>query len=131
MKAYVLIKTRAGEIKDVVKQLRRVEGVTEAHMTFGPYDAVAVVETTDVAKLGAITASGIQPIPGRRADADVFGGGHLAAGISRLASGSGIAGCLKSRRGPSARASFHLSVPAEEGECGLLRSTKDAIFYDA
>ena len=64
MKAYVLIKTRAGDIQDVVKQLRKLEGVTEAHMTFGPFDVVAEVETADVAKLGAITASGIQPIPG-------------------------------------------------------------------
>jgi len=64
MKAYVLIKIRAGEVKDVVRSLCKVEGVTEAHMTFGPYDAVAVVETADIAKLGAITASAIQPIPG-------------------------------------------------------------------
>lgn len=64
MKAYVLIKTRAGDIKEVVKRLRKLEGVTEAHMTFGPFDVVAEVETEDVAKLGAITASGIQPIPG-------------------------------------------------------------------
>jgi DNA-binding Lrp family transcriptional regulator len=33
-------------------------------MTFGPYDAVAVVETTDIAKLGSIIALEIQPIPG-------------------------------------------------------------------
>jgi len=64
MKAYVLIRIRAGEVKDVVRALRKVDGVTEAHMTFGPYDAVAVVETSDIAKLGAITASAIQPIPG-------------------------------------------------------------------
>jgi DNA-binding Lrp family transcriptional regulator len=64
MKAYVLVKVRAGEVKEVVANLRNVEGVVEAHMTFGPYDAVAVVETQDVAKLGAITASKIQPIPG-------------------------------------------------------------------
>ena len=64
MKAYVLIKTRAGDIKEVVANLRKLKGVTEAHMTFGPYDAVAEVETADVATLGAITASGIQPIPG-------------------------------------------------------------------
>ena len=64
MKAYVLIKIRAGEVKDVVRSLCKVEGVIEAHMTFGPYDAVAVVETADIAKLGAITASAIQPIPG-------------------------------------------------------------------
>lgn len=64
MKAYVLIKIRSGEVKEVVRSLRKVNGVTEAHMTFGPYDAVAEVETADVAKLGAITASMIQPIPG-------------------------------------------------------------------
>jgi DNA-binding Lrp family transcriptional regulator len=64
MKAYVLIKIHAGEVKDVVRSLRKVNGVIEANMTFGPYDAVAVVETTDIAKLGTITASAIQPIPG-------------------------------------------------------------------
>ena len=64
MKAYVLIKIRAGEVKEVVKQLRKVTGVVEAHMTFGPYDAVAVVETPDISRLGAVTASAIQPIPG-------------------------------------------------------------------
>ena len=64
MKAYVLIKIRSGDVKSVVDSLRKVTGVLEAHMTFGPYDAVAVVETTDIAKLGSITASEIQPIPG-------------------------------------------------------------------
>ena len=64
MKAYIMIKIRAGEVKEVVHQLRKVNGVVEAHMTFGPYDAVAVVETADIARLGAITASEIQPIPG-------------------------------------------------------------------
>jgi DNA-binding Lrp family transcriptional regulator len=64
MKAYVMIKIRAGEVRDVVNNLRKVNDVVEAHMTFGPYDAVAVVETADIAKLGAITALEIQPIPG-------------------------------------------------------------------
>ncbi len=64
MKAYIMIKIRTGEVKEVVQQLRKLNGVVEAHMTFGPYDAVAVVETTDIAQLGAITASEIQPVPG-------------------------------------------------------------------
>ena len=64
MKAYVLITARAGTVRGVVKALREIEGVIEAHATFGPYDAVAVVETSDVAGLGDLTASGIQPIPG-------------------------------------------------------------------
>ena len=64
MKAYILIKVRAGDLKDVVHHLRKVENVVEAHMTFGPYDAIAVVETEDIAKLGKVTAVEIQPIPG-------------------------------------------------------------------
>ena len=64
MKAYVLVTVRAGEVREAVKALRAIPGVVEAHATFGPYDAVAVVETQDVAQLGDITASSIQPIPG-------------------------------------------------------------------
>jgi DNA-binding Lrp family transcriptional regulator len=64
MKAFVLIKVRAGDVKDVVTQLRKIDDIAEAHMTFGPYDAVAVVDTADIAKLGRITALEIQPIPG-------------------------------------------------------------------
>ncbi|NWG34711.1 MAG: Lrp/AsnC ligand binding domain-containing protein [Chloroflexi bacterium] len=64
MKAYVLIKIRAGEVKDVVRQLRKLENVIEAHMTFGPYDAVAVITSSDISGLGSLIASSIQPIPG-------------------------------------------------------------------
>lgn len=64
MKAYVLIKVRAGEVKDVIDQLRRIKNVKEVNMTFGPYDVVAVAETEDVAGMGRITALEIQPIPG-------------------------------------------------------------------
>ncbi|MDL1925291.1 Lrp/AsnC family transcriptional regulator, partial [Anaerolineae bacterium AMX1] len=56
MKAYILIKIRSGEVKAVVRQLRKVEGVVEAHMTFGPYDAVAIVDTADISQLGAVAA---------------------------------------------------------------------------
>jgi DNA-binding Lrp family transcriptional regulator len=64
MKAYILIKIRTGELKQVVRQLRRIETVKSAEMTFGPYDAIAVVENGDIGKLGMLIASEIQPIPG-------------------------------------------------------------------
>jgi len=64
MKAYILINIRTGEIHQVVRQLRRVEGVRDAQMTFGPYDAVALVEANDLNKIGHILATSIQPIPG-------------------------------------------------------------------
>lgn len=64
MKAYVLINTRTGEVRDVVRQLMKVEGVVEANMTFGPYDALAIIAANDINHLGKILASSIQPIPG-------------------------------------------------------------------
>jgi DNA-binding Lrp family transcriptional regulator len=64
MKAYMLINIRTGEIPEVVRNLRRIDSVSEAYMTFGPYDAVAVVNAKDVAHLGQLMSSVIQPIPG-------------------------------------------------------------------
>jgi len=64
MKAFILIEIRTGEIPEVVRQLQRIESVTEAYITFGPYDAVAVVSADDVSHLGRIMSSVIQPIPG-------------------------------------------------------------------
>jgi DNA-binding Lrp family transcriptional regulator len=64
MKAYVLIKIRAGEVGEVVTQLRKIDSIVEANMTFGPYDAVAILESDDLSAIGSLIASEIQPIPG-------------------------------------------------------------------
>lgn len=64
MKAYVLIHVRPGDIPEVARNLRRLESVQEAHMTFGPYDVVAVVQANDIVHLGSQIATQIQPIPG-------------------------------------------------------------------
>jgi DNA-binding Lrp family transcriptional regulator len=64
MKAFVLVKIRAGEVKNVVQQLCKTESVLEAYMTFGPYDAVAVIVANDLVSIGSLVASTIQPIPG-------------------------------------------------------------------
>lgn len=64
MKAYILINVRAGNISEVLSHLKRMEGVQEADMTFGPYDIVAVVKVNDLHHLGLMLAQGVQPIPG-------------------------------------------------------------------
>ncbi|UCD98513.1 MAG: Lrp/AsnC ligand binding domain-containing protein [Chloroflexota bacterium] len=64
MKAFIMIDIRTGEIPEVVRQLQQVEAVTEAYITFGPYDAVAVVSANDISHLGRIMSTIIQPIPG-------------------------------------------------------------------
>ena len=64
MKAYILIKIRSGEVKTVVNELRKLKDVVEANMTLGPYDAVVVMEASDIGLLGSLIASSIQSIPG-------------------------------------------------------------------
>ncbi|MEI7846296.1 MAG: Lrp/AsnC ligand binding domain-containing protein [Chloroflexota bacterium] len=64
MKAFVLINIRTGEIYDVIHQLQKIPQVKDVNMTFGPYDAVAIVEAKDIDDLGKILAGAIQPIPG-------------------------------------------------------------------
>ena len=64
MKAFVLINIRTGEVYDVIHQLQKIAQVKDVNMTFGPYDAVAVVESKDIDDLGKILAGSIQPIPG-------------------------------------------------------------------
>jgi DNA-binding Lrp family transcriptional regulator len=64
MKAYVMIKIRPGEVKEVVRRLRETAHVLEANMTFGPYDAVAVIDSDSLSGLGTLIASAIQPMPG-------------------------------------------------------------------
>ena len=54
MKAYVLVNIRAGDIAAVIGHMKRVEGVAEATMTFGPYDGVAIIEADDIKEIGRI-----------------------------------------------------------------------------
>lgn len=64
MKAYVMIHVRPGSVPEVVRNLRRLKGVMDAHMTFGPYDVVAIVQSNDINSLGPLIANEVQPIPG-------------------------------------------------------------------
>ena len=64
MKAYILIKIRAGELNQAVAELRKLPCVKSADVTFGPYDAVAVVEHEDINGIGSLLAKSIQPIAG-------------------------------------------------------------------
>jgi DNA-binding Lrp family transcriptional regulator len=64
MKAYVMITVRSGAILEVVNNLRRIDGVMDANMTFGPHDVVAVIQAENVHRIGRLIAADIQPIPG-------------------------------------------------------------------
>jgi DNA-binding Lrp family transcriptional regulator len=64
MKAIILIKMNAGDLRGALRDLKRLRSVAEAHLTFGPYDAIAIVHVDDLRALGRIVAREIQLIPG-------------------------------------------------------------------
>ena len=54
MKAIVLIKIDTGEIKQAFRDIQRIGAISEAYMTFGPYDAIAILHTDHLLTLGKI-----------------------------------------------------------------------------
>ncbi len=64
MKAIVLTKIRSGQVEEAYRLIRRLRFITEAYMTFGPFDIVAVLEAGELSEIGRVVASEIQPIPG-------------------------------------------------------------------
>lgn len=53
-KAFVLINTEIGSEADVLKDLKKVEGVEEAFSVYGVYDIIAKVSTDTMDKLKEI-----------------------------------------------------------------------------
>ena len=50
--AYVLVQISAADPSDVVEKIRGIEGVKQAHLTFGPTDCIAFIEVPDRDALG-------------------------------------------------------------------------------
>ena len=62
--AYVLISVEAGKTFDVLEEVRRVEGVLEAHAVTGEYDIIAKVEAVNLNDLGEKIVGEIHKIKG-------------------------------------------------------------------
>lgn len=58
--AFVLINTEIGAESEVLKQLRGIEGVEEAHAVYGVYDIVAKVKAETMDKLKEIVTWNIR-----------------------------------------------------------------------
>jgi DNA-binding Lrp family transcriptional regulator len=52
--AFVLINTEIGSEADVLKDLKKVEGVEEAHAVYGVYDIIARVKASTMDRLKEI-----------------------------------------------------------------------------
>jgi hypothetical protein len=64
MKAYVLAKVQTGQVGEALIQIRGIGTVTQADMTFGPYDLIATVVASDLNAIGRTIAWELQCVPG-------------------------------------------------------------------
>ena len=62
--AYIFVECAAGMAKDVVRKIAEIKGVKSCHAITGPFDVIALVESSDVRTLGDFSVSKIQGIPG-------------------------------------------------------------------
>ena len=64
MKAYILINIQIGMTVEVLRNLKSLTPIQNAEMTFGDYDAIAVVQVEDLHALAKLVSTEIQSVPG-------------------------------------------------------------------
>lgn len=62
--AYVLIEAQVGHAPAILRAIREVSGVREAHVITGPYSLIAILEAADTNGVGRLVADRIHSIPG-------------------------------------------------------------------
>jgi DNA-binding Lrp family transcriptional regulator len=64
VQAYILIQTEVGKAAQVAKEVRDIQGVTEAEDVTGPYDVIVRAEAKNVDELGKLVVAKIQGVDG-------------------------------------------------------------------
>lgn len=64
--AYVLVKTVSGKAFDVVKEVKKIQGIKTAHTVAGPVDLILFVTSNNMNTLGKLITGKIQAIEGVR-----------------------------------------------------------------
>ena len=63
-KAYVLIETQVGKTKQVIKDIRGLQGVVSVDAVTGSYDAIAIVQGATPNDIGELIVSKVHHIAG-------------------------------------------------------------------
>ena len=63
-KAYILIETAVGKTNDVTNALNSLDDVINVDAVTGPYDIIAIVNSTDLTTVGDLVTSNIHTITG-------------------------------------------------------------------
>ena len=63
-KAFILIETQVGRVKEVTSELRRLEGVVSCDVITGPFDVIALIESDDMASVADLVTGQVQSVHG-------------------------------------------------------------------
>jgi DNA-binding Lrp family transcriptional regulator len=63
-KAFILIETAAGRNKEIVANLKHLQGNNSVDYVTGPYDIIAIIEAENLNDVGDLVIQNIHPIPG-------------------------------------------------------------------
>ena len=63
-KAFILIETAVGKTREVADTLKSVGGMQSVNVVTGPYDVIAVIDTTDINAMGSLVTESIHTING-------------------------------------------------------------------
>ena len=64
VRAYILVETEVGKIKDVARDLQGLSGVEVVNAVTGPYDLIAVIDAPDLNAVGDVVTGKIHTISG-------------------------------------------------------------------
>ena len=63
-RAYLLVETAVGKTREVAGTLAGLEGIESVDVVTGPYDIIAVINTSDMAVVGNLVTGHIHTVPG-------------------------------------------------------------------
>lgn len=63
-RAFILIETQVGRVRDVITELRTYDDVKTADAITGPYDIIALIESEDMGAVADLVTGKVQGIRG-------------------------------------------------------------------
>jgi len=64
VKAYLLIEVQVGKTKQVVENIRKLQGVASVDAVTGPYDAIAIIQAETLQDLGDLIVAKVHSLGG-------------------------------------------------------------------
>lgn len=62
--AYLLINTQSGKDRQALGEIKKIEGVSQAHICTGLHDIICYIEEADLSTMGEILISKVRSIDG-------------------------------------------------------------------